>query len=306
MTYHGPIIDVHHHCWDYSMGRHKWLGQSTSSLKIVGDSRYLEGDYLPSQYMAEAGPEGVVASVHVEAHWDRERDGVEETAWLESIDKPAGACQRYVAWVELAREGAERRLARHLQNSSRVIGARESIRAHTDPAFFYAGSADATDPVWRSNVALLADHDLVLELLIYPSQADQVCSIASEFPELRIVVNHSASPIGEGNEARAQFREAIQMMAGYPNIYVKASNFFRYSADLAFQACLDQIASPLLDTFGPSRLMFASDFPVASRWTSYTGLVAAFKEMTQDLGAQEQAQFFHDTAAAVYRIGSLS
>lgn len=74
MIYDGPLIDIHHHFWDYSMGRHTWLGAPVSSLRIVGDSRYLERDYLPADYAADSAGHHIAASVHVEAHWDRTRD----------------------------------------------------------------------------------------------------------------------------------------------------------------------------------------------------------------------------------------
>lgn len=302
MIYQGPIIDVHHHLWDYKMGRHKWLGQSSSSLKIVGDSRYLERDYLPTDYFHDAQGHKVVATVHAEAHWDRERDGTEETAWLEALNKPANLANRYVVWADLAKPGAGARLDQHLALSSRVIGVRESIRAHSDPGYAYAGSAHSQDPQWLKGVQALSDRKLVLDLMIYPHQAKEVAEVAQRFPDLSIVINHSASPIGTGDAARQSFREAIEIMALCSNVYVKASNFFRYSPDLGFHETLQQIALPLLAAFGPQRSMFASDTPVASRWTTYTGLIDALKTALSTWNEADQKAFFHDTAARVYRI----
>jgi len=302
MTYQGPIIDVHHHLWDYEMGTHKWLGQAASSLKIVGDSRYLERSYMPTDIGADIAGNNVAATVHVEAHWDRTRDGIEETQWLESLDRPANIAHRYIAWAELSRPGAERRIGAHQRCSGRVIGVRESIREHPDPAFAYSGSANWRDPVWQEGVGFLEKAGLVLELLIYPHQAEDVRAIARRFPELRVVVNHSASPIGTGDEARKRFRQAIAIMAQCPNIHVKASNFFRYSEDLSFDDCVSAIARPLVETFGPTRMMFASDYPVASKWAPYSRILDSLKELLQGYSPEEQRAYFHDTASKVYRI----
>lgn len=302
MTYTGPIVDAHHHLWDYAMGRHKWLGQASSSLKIVGDSRYLERDYLPADYAADASGQDVVGAVHVEAHWDRTRDSVEETEWLDTLTRPGGLETRYVAFMALGESGFDDRLGRHTR-SRRVAGVRESIREHADPAFAYAASANWRDPLWQANVARLQEHGLVLELLLYAHQDDAVCQLAQRFPALRIVINHSASPIEPGAAARARYVAGLNRMAQHPNVHIKVSNFFRYTDDLTFEQSLTEIALPCIEAFG-DRAMFGSDFPVASKWVAYADLVTSLKRLVAPLARQAQQAFFHDTAWATYRFGS--
>ncbi|BCN38232.1 hypothetical protein ALDI51_15510 [Alicycliphilus denitrificans] len=301
--YEGPIIDAHQHLWNYDMGKHRWLGQAQSSLNIVGDSRYLERSYLPFDFAQDNAGCRVVGSVHIEAHWDRSTDGIEETAWLETLCRPSMVADRYVVWTELTRPGADERLAAHRSCSSRVTGVRESIREHADSAYSYAGSANWRSPVWQSGVAILEKVGLVLELLIYAQQGEVVAELARLFPRLTIVVNHSASPIGTGDPARSLFRLGIEAMARQPNIYLKASNFFRYSDDLDFKQCLEQIARPCVEVFGPERMLFASDFPVASKWTSYANLVHSLKGLLSGYTAEQQRDYFFATANRLYGFG---
>src|SRR3546814_9952980 len=57
-----------------------------------------------------------------------------------------------------------------------------------------------------------------------------------------------------------------------------------------------------IDLFGPGRCMFESNFPVDMRSISYTLLWNSFKRITSDLGADERAELFANTAKRVYRL----
>jgi L-fuconolactonase len=56
----------------------------------------------------------------------------------------------------------------------------------------------------------------------------------------------------------------------------------------------------VLDAFGPSRVMFASDWPVCLLAASYADVVSAALELTAELTHDEQAQVFGGTAARAY------
>lgn len=136
MSYSGPIIDAHHHLWDLSLGRHPWI--TGAGVAALGDVAYLRRDYGLAELRADMEGQGVVGSVHVEALWDRARDPVEETRWLEGLARPVGLppgiAARYVASVPLGRPGAAEILSRQLAASPRVVGLRETVRWRTSPA----------------------------------------------------------------------------------------------------------------------------------------------------------------------------
>src|SRR6516225_1891548 len=99
--YEGPIIDVHHHLWDISLGRHPWLTSSDHAIKALGDITYLKRNYLIDDYLADIGTQKVAASVYVEAAWDRERPPVEEIDWVESLKKPSDIAERTIGFAPL-------------------------------------------------------------------------------------------------------------------------------------------------------------------------------------------------------------
>ncbi|MBD3647220.1 MAG: amidohydrolase, partial [Pseudomonadales bacterium] len=57
-----------------------------------------------------------------------------------------------------------------------------------------------------------------------------------------------------------------------------------------------------IETFGPERCMFESNFPVDRESCSYKILWNSFKKMTRTLSAEARSALFHDTAAGVYRL----
>ena len=60
-----------------------------------------------------------------------------------------------------------------------------------------------------------------------------------------------------------------------------------------------------IDTFGPSRCLFESNFPVDKRGCSYVVLWNAFKRIATDYSPSEKRDLFHNSAARAYRLRSI-
>lgn len=59
-----------------------------------------------------------------------------------------------------------------------------------------------------------------------------------------------------------------------------------------------------LECFGPTRLMFGSDWPVCTLSATYADVVAAAATLTDDLSAPEQTAIWSGTARSAYRIAA--
>ena len=64
----------------------------------------------------------------------------------------------------------------------------------------------ADEAAFRRGVALLARHDQILELMLYPYQAEEVARLARDFPDQTFIVNHCGSPIDRDREGMARWR----------------------------------------------------------------------------------------------------
>ena len=75
------IVDAHHYLWNLDCNYYPWLLDKKEKDFFLGDYSALKKNYLPKDYRTDAKNFDVVATVHVEAEWDRSNQ-VGETTWL--------------------------------------------------------------------------------------------------------------------------------------------------------------------------------------------------------------------------------
>jgi predicted TIM-barrel fold metal-dependent hydrolase len=299
--YSGPIIDPHIHLWDLSMKKHAWLLPSEGGVQALGELEKLRSDFLPADYAHDARHQPVVATVHIEALWDR-ADIVGETRWLETLDKERNIAARYIAGAPFGTPAAAR-IIEEQAGFSRVVGIRDILSFHpTNPAKNFAPrDGIAFEPAWREDVARLVPRGLMLELMMYPYQVAGVVDLARHFPELRIVVNHCASPIDRDDEGMQRWRGSLRALAAEPNISLKVSNIGAYDPAPSYES-IRAVALDCIEAFGTARSMLGTDWPVARLHTEYDTIWEQFRHITQAFTPEEQRALFHDNAKRAYRI----
>ncbi len=300
--YDGPIVDAHHHLWNLAMGRHLWLRPADDGVQALGDLGPIRRDYLVEDYRRDAAGQKVAATVHVEALWDRGRDPVEETRWLETLDKSSGVASRYVAYAGLSEPDAARRIAAQAA-FGRVVGLREMLSWHPrDSAKCFAPRPGImNESGWRDALRGLRAHDLHLELMLYPNQAEELAALASDFPDQQFIVNHCASPVDRDVEGMALWRRGLSTMAARTNIAIKISALAAYDLHPT-QESMREVIRRCIDAFGTDRAMFGSDFPVGRLWLDFATTFDGFRAAVADLSDMEQRALFHDNARRFYRL----
>jgi predicted TIM-barrel fold metal-dependent hydrolase len=303
--YSGPIIDSHCHLWDLGMDRHPWLRPTGGAIQALGDLAPIRRNYLVDDYRRDAANQNVVASVHIEAAWDRADDPLAEIEWLETLDKSSGVAVRYIGFADLTASNTGVMLDR-LSQVERCVGVRQMLSWHpTEPAKCFAprpGIANEAD--FRSGVALLARHDQLLELMLYPYQAEEVARLARDFPDQTFIVNHSGSPIDRDRDGMRRWRQGLKLLGSAPNALIKISGLTAYDPSPTPES-LREVALHCIESFGVDRLMFGSDFPVGRLWTSFDAIFDDFKAIVRNFSQAEQSALFHDNARRVYRMDGL-
>ena len=298
--YDGPIIDAHHHLWDYGMGKHPWLMPSDTALAGMSGLDLLRRNYVVADYLEDAAGHNVVGSVHIEALW-QDDDVVGESQWLEGLDKSQGVAARYVARALLGTSQARDIIARHAA-IPRVVGIRGMLSNHpTRPEKNFCPRPDlGYDKDWRRDVGLVGEAGLHLELMMYPYQAQAVFDLAKAFPRLQIIVNHCASPIDRDAEGMQRWREALRLIASRPNVALKISNPGAYDPEWTPDS-IRSVVQDCLKAFGVERSMFGTDYPVAARHMSFAQIYQNFKAVVAHLALRDQRALFHDNAWRFYR-----
>jgi L-fuconolactonase len=99
------------------------------------------------------------------------------------------------------------------------------------------------------------------------------------------------------------WREHIRTLAALPNVVCKLSGLVT-EADHAnwTPEHLQPYVTHLLETFGPARLIFGGDWPVAKLACGYVRWLELARRFTAHLSGDEQAAIFSGNAARVYRV----
>ena len=294
------IIDTHHHLWALGKGNYPWLEHAPITTHF-GDYGAIRRDYLPADYRADTAGFDVVKSVHVQAEWD-ENDPVAETRWLESQAHVHGVPDAIVAFAALQSPRIAETLDAHRAASPRLRGIRMLLRKPNqlagDPN---AKSTLLADPAWRRGFALLGPRRLAYDLQAPPPLMPDAARLAADFPETAIVLTHCGLPLDKSSEAMAAWRAGVTQLARCPNVVAKISGLGLADRTLRPEV-LRPIVHHLLDSFGPARCMYGSNFPVDKLMSGYDRNLGLARELVRAWRPDAEHAVFHDTAMRVYRL----
>ena len=312
------ICDAHHHLWpsgtagrsDYDLEQ-LWL--DTGAGHNVVDTVFIE---CAAAYLTEGPdalrPVGETRFVADRAARSDEAAGSTIAAIVGHADLTLGGAVDEVLHAHVEAAGGRFRGIRHSAawDPSPLIPPSHS----NPPPQLYAL------PEVRRALGVLCGLGLSFEAWQLHPQLDDVVALARAVPDLTIVVNHLGAPMGIGPyagrraEVLAVWRPAMQRLAACPNVVLKLGGIgmARFGAGfetwpqppnsdqlLAFWG--DQLRW-CIDTFGPARCMFESNYPVDAESCGYVVLWNAFKKVSAGYTAAERARLFAGTAREVYRI----
>jgi predicted TIM-barrel fold metal-dependent hydrolase len=283
------FVDAHHHLWDLERHRYAWLTGSgePQTTDWIGDYGAIRSSYSIDDYLSDAGSE-LIKSVHVEAGWSGP-DRVMETRWLQGIADVAGFPHAIVAAVDLCEPDAGKALDRHLENGN-MRGVRMTAMGDL-----------VSRKSFRRGFAALAERDLVYDLNIHAEDVQHATSLAEAFPATTIVVDNMANPSSLSREAFERWCLAMRELAMSPNVVMKVSGLGMAEHHWSVDGIAPWVLAAL-EIFTPDRCMFGSNWPVDSLYGSFARLLAAVREVTAQLTADDQDLLFRRTAERVYRV----
>lgn len=233
----------------------------------------------------------VVATVLVQsAAEDRDTDYLFEQTdgvpWIGAV----------VAWLRLDDVEATRNRLRELQTRSKLRGIRHLIHQELDPHWILCPSVQPA-------LELLAAADVLLELPAeFPRHLEDVPELARRHPGLTLVIDHLAKP-PLGREQMSEWRDQLLAAAQYPNVYAKVSGL---NTKLASRDWTPADLEPAIETgllaFGPQRLVFGSDWPVALLNGTYQDVVSRTCEAIRAAAGTDADAVLADNAMKLYRI----
>lgn len=295
-----PVIDPHQHFWDLDKNYLPWLRDQPPIPFRYGDYSAIRKNYMPPDYRRDAAGMNLVGTVFVETEWDR-ADPVGETRWVDALAQQTGLPTAMVCHVTLHRSDAADILAQQAQYPL-VRGIRHKPASASSPDRIVTGlPGSMDDPTWRRSYALLEKCNLSFDLQTPWWHLEEGARLATDFPRIPVILNHTGLPRNREQEELAGWRRAMERFAAAPNVTVKISGLGEPGTPWS----LERNRQVILDTiriFGEDRCMFASNFPVDGLTGRMATIFAGFAEATKTMGTEVQTKLFAGNARRIYRL----
>ena len=163
------------------------------------------------------------------------------------------------------------------------------------------GEVDFSDETVRKILQWLESRQMVLELQINPHLRDLAVSIARTYPDLTIIINHMADGrLDAEQQPQAWWEPMVGELGTYPNVYCKLSMFDAVFKEDYSPDRLNALFIPILEAFGPDRLLYGSNWPVSP---DYEGMYKLFSQQLSDQ-PELMNRILTENAIAAYRLDS--
>jgi L-fuconolactonase len=277
-------IDAHQHFWRYSQAEYEWIDASMADL---------QRDMLPQDLAPELAAASIDGAITIQA-----RQTLEETKWLLQLAEQYEWIRGVVGWADIAGVNFHEELEA-LRSNKLLLGLRHVVQAEQDPDFLLHDN-------FARGIRALRGTGLVYDLLILEHQLPMAIEFVRRHPNQVFVLDHIAKPrIAAG--ILDPWRTNLRTLASHPNVYCKLSGMATEAAwDHWTIEDLRPYFDAVLEAFGPSRLMFGSDWPVCTVAASYGRWLSTLETLLHTLSQSEQERVFGGTAIEAYRLASSS
>lgn len=275
-----PIVDAHHHFWQYNAEEYGWISDSMSALRR---------NFLPADLKKEISASGVSQVVSVQA-----RQTLVETEWLLSLAEANPWIAGVVGWIPLTSSNAAAHLE-HLSPHAKLKAIRHIVQDETDDNYILR-------PDFQAGIGQLERFHLAYDILIFERHLPQTIQFVDRFPHQTFVLDHIAKPKIKAREIEP-WRKNLRELARRPNVYCKISGMVTEAdwKSWTFES-LRPYFETVLGAFGAKRLMFGSDWPVLLAAGDYHSWLQTVMHVIEPLSEPERARILAGTAREAYRL----
>lgn len=269
------------HFWDRALMPYTWLHEVPS----IWDR------HTPENLRQEAAghlPDKIVF-VECGAPW------LDELKWVEQLASTEPRIRGIVAKATVNAGAQTSADIAVLRQHPLVRGVRHHFEHEREPDY-------CARPEFLRGVSELGDAGLNFDICCKHPVLPAVIDLVRSCPEVQFILDHAGKP-----DIRAglldPWRSHIRELAKSQHIVCKFSGLIT-EADHQHWT-IDQLrpyVDHLLETFGPSRLLFGGDWPVAKLASGYVRWRDTAHELVASLSFEEQASIFGRNAERTYRI----
>jgi L-fuconolactonase len=250
----------------------------------------LRRDFLPNDLKPELERNGFQGSVVVQA-----RQTLEETRWLLELATDASFILGVVGWVDLRSPDVRSQLEAFAGNP-KLVGIRHIAQSEPNDRFLL-------QPEFLRGISLLGEFDLAYDILIYPKHLPVAAEFVRRFPHQRFVLDHLGKPLIKSGSLRP-WEHGMRELGTFPNVFCKLSGLV---TEDDWQNWKPEHIAPYMDvafeSFGPSRLMIGSDWPVCTLAASYTRAINLVESYLSQHATEVQEATLGGNAQQFWKLG---
>lgn len=267
--------------------------------RFFGDPAPIQRNYLVEDLRADFAQLPVTKSVHVQVGVALE-DSLKETQWLQCCNENNGLPSAIVGFADLV----DSRLPYVLGEASEcsaLRGIRQIVGRSAEEDAKTGTNTLLGDPAFLEGLKELERRGLSFDLQLTPPLMLEAAKVFGKVDGLKIALCHAGSPSDFSHEGMAHWREGLAALAEVPGMICKLSGFgmFNHNWDIAH---IRPLILTAIETFGPERIAFGSNFPVDKLYASYDCTMRAYLEVVQDFAPTEIDAMFAGNADQFYRI----
>jgi L-fuconolactonase len=282
-----PIVDTHQHLWDLDRFRLPWLAGEAA----------LNKSYRMADYREAVAGLNVVQSVYMEVDVERSQQSAEARYVIDLCERPDNPMTAAVISGRPAEPGFAEYL-KQFRDNARIKGLRQVLQGPETPPGY------CLDPAFVRGVQQLGDVNLSFDLCPRSGELHDAAKLVAQCHGTRFIVDHCGNLNVQETDPKTRdlWRSGMHELAQHEHVVCKVSGIIATAADAWKPRDLADIIRFTIDTFGPDRVMFASDWPVCTLRASFAAWVAALREVVQDRDEATQRKLFHDNAVAFYQL----
>jgi L-fuconolactonase len=242
------IVDAHQHFWNPGRGDYGWLKPGNPLHRI-----FATADLRP--LLAETGVDAtiLVQAAPTPGETDYMLDIARATPWVLGV----------VGWIDLEAPDAAAAIRRRAGDPL-FLGVRPMLQDIADPDWIL-------QPKLTSALNVIAAEGLVFDALILSHQVAAITELAGRYPQLSIVLDHAAKPKLGNADAMAAWARAMAALAAMPNVSCKVSGLLTEVQPGGGRRDVVHAIGMLFELFGPTRLVWGSDWPVLTLSDCFAG-----------------------------------
>ena len=270
------VIDAHVHLWNRATDPQPWIDPATMAA--------IDRDFGPGDLGRMLDETGGDTAVVVQSS-----NSIAETRRLLAGSGPRTA--GVVGWIDLTGD-AGAQLETLGTGARRLVGLRHLVHLDPDPAWLHRGDVGVA-------LDVLAARGLCFDLVVRSWQQPLAATVAGEHPGLRFVLDHLGGIADTADEDG--WERDLRSLAARPNVYAKVSGLAGIVTD---RERLRRVVGVAVEIFGPQRLMYGSDWPVACLGAGPVDWRTAVDDLIGDLSTAERHAIMSGTASACYGLGA--